>query len=48
MLSITGSSGSPIPSVISSVAFAVSAISVVVQLRQVARGRYFSVTAHLF
>jgi len=37
-----------IATVISTVAFAASAIVVVVQLRQAARERYFSVTAHLF
>src|SRR6266404_9388190 len=37
-----------IATVISTVAFAASAIVVVLQLRQAARERYFSVTAHLF
>src|SRR5580700_3139130 len=37
-----------IATTVSTVAFAASAIVVVVQLRQAARERYFSVTAHLF
>jgi peroxiredoxin len=37
-----------IATVCSSVAFAISAIAVMLQLRQMARERYFSVTAHLF
>ena len=37
-----------IATVFSSVAFAISAIAVMLQLRQMARERYFSVTAHLF
>lgn len=37
-----------IATVVSTVAFAASAIVVVLQLRQAARERYFSVTAHLF
>jgi len=37
-----------IASTVSTIAFAVSAIVVVVQLRQAARERYFSVTSHLF
>src|SRR5207253_2917691 len=37
-----------IATVISTVAFTASAIVVIVQLRQAARERYFSVTAHLF
>ncbi len=37
-----------IATVVSTIAFAASAIVVVVQLRQAARERYFSVTAHLF
>jgi peroxiredoxin len=37
-----------IASTVSTIAFAVSAIVVVLQLRQAARERYFSVTSHLF
>src|SRR5215472_16115425 len=37
-----------IATTVSTVAFAASAIVVVIQLRQAARERYFSVTAHLF
>ncbi|MGH7947941.1 MAG: DUF4760 domain-containing protein [Candidatus Binataceae bacterium] len=37
-----------IATVISTVAFAVSAVVVALQLRQAARERYFSITAHLF
>src|SRR6266403_5026474 len=37
-----------IATVVSTVAFAASAIVVVLQLRQASRERYFSVTAHLF
>src|SRR6266478_2325397 len=37
-----------VATVFSSIAFAVSAIAVMLQLRQMARERYFSVTAHLF
>jgi peroxiredoxin Q/BCP len=37
-----------IATVFSSIAFAISAIAVMLQLRQMARERYFSVTAHLF
>jgi len=37
-----------IATVISTIAFAVSAVAVALQLRQAARERYFSITAHLF
>jgi hypothetical protein len=37
-----------IATTVSTIAFAASAIVVVMQLRQAARERYFSVTAHLF
>lgn len=37
-----------IATVFSSIAFAISAIAVMLQLRQMARERYFSVTSHLF
>jgi hypothetical protein len=37
-----------IATVFSSIAFAISTMAVMLQLRQMARGRYFSVTAHLF
>jgi hypothetical protein len=37
-----------IATTVSTIAFAASAIVVVVQLRQAARERYFAVTAHLF
>src|SRR5258708_10127643 len=48
MSSIDWQVAAPIPTVVSTVAFAASAIVVVLQLRQAARERYFSVTAHLF
>src|SRR5882762_609004 len=48
MLSIDWQVAAAIATVVSTVAFAASAIVVVLQLRQAARERYFSVTAHLF
>src|SRR5712671_3571377 len=48
MPSIDWQVAAAIATVVSTVAFAASAIVVVVQLRQAARERYFSVTAHLF
>src|SRR6266436_1546565 len=48
MPSIDWQVAAAIATVVSTVAFAASAIVVVLQLRQAARERYFSVTAHLF
>src|SRR5437899_11232048 len=48
MPSIDWQVAAAIATVVSTVAFAASAIVVAVQLRQAARERYFSVTAHLF
>src|SRR5882724_5234429 len=48
MPSIDWQVAAAIATVISTVAFAASAIVVVLQLRQASRERYFSVTAHLF
>src|SRR5882762_2507731 len=48
MLSIDWQVAAAIATVVSTVAFAASAIVVVIQLRQAARERYFSVTSHLF
>ncbi len=48
MSSIDWQDAAAIATVLSSLAFAASAIAVVVQLRQAARASYFSVTAHLF
>ncbi len=48
MHSIDWQLAAAIATVFSSVAFAISAIAVMLQLRQMARERYFSVTAHLF
>lgn len=48
MFSIDWQLAAAIATVFSSVAFAVSAIAVMIQLRQMTRERYFSVTAHLF
>lgn len=48
MPSIDWQVAAAIATVVSTVAFAASAIVVVLQLRQAARQRYFSVTAHLF
>jgi len=48
MPSIDWQMAAAIATVISSVTFAASAIAVVMQLRQTARGHFFSVTSHLF
>lgn len=48
MPSIDWQMAAAIATVVSSVTFAASAIAVVLQLRQTARGHYFSVTSHLF
>src|SRR5882672_9369073 len=48
MPSIDWQIAASIATVVSTVAFAASAIVVVLQLRQASRERYFSVTAHLF
>jgi peroxiredoxin len=48
MPSIDWQMAAAIATVISSVTFAASAIAVVLQLRQTARGHFFSVTSHLF
>lgn len=48
MWSIDWQVAAAIATVVSTVAFAASAIVVVLQLRQASRERYFSVTAHLF
>src|SRR5882724_486461 len=48
MPSIDWQVAAAIATVISTVAFAASAIVVVMQLRQAARERYFTVTSHLF
>jgi peroxiredoxin len=48
MQSIDWQVAAAIATVISTIAIAASAIAVVLQLRQAARERYFSVTAHLF
>jgi peroxiredoxin len=48
MPSIDWQVAAAVATVVSTVAFAASAIVVVLQLRQAARERYFSVTAHLF
>src|SRR5260370_16366293 len=48
MPSIDWQVAASIATVVSTVAFAASAIAVVLQLRQAARVNYFSVTAHLF
>jgi peroxiredoxin len=48
MHSIDWQLAAAIATVFSSAAFAISAIAVMLQLRQMARERYFSVTAHLF
>ncbi len=48
MPSIDWQLAAAIATVISSVTFAASAIAVVMQLRQTARGHFFSVTSHLF
>jgi peroxiredoxin len=48
MLSLDWQVVAEIATTVSTVAFAASAIVVVLQLRQAARERYFSVTAHLF
>jgi peroxiredoxin len=48
MFSIDWQLAAAIATVFSSVAFAISAVAVMLQLRQMARERYFSVTAHLF
>jgi peroxiredoxin len=48
MHSVNWQLAAAIATVFSSVAFAISAIAVMLQLRQMARERYFSVTAHLF
>jgi len=48
MSSVDWQCAAAIATVFSSIAFAISAIAVMLQLRQMARERYFSVTAHLF
>jgi len=48
MLAIDWQVAAAIATVISTVAFIASAIVVILQLRQAARERYFSITAHLF
>jgi hypothetical protein len=48
MFSVDWPLAAAIATVFFSVAFAISAIAVMLQLRQMARERYFSVTAHLF
>jgi hypothetical protein len=48
MLGIDWQVAAAIATVISTVAFIASAVVVVLQLRQAARERYFSITAHLF
>jgi peroxiredoxin Q/BCP len=48
MPSIDWQLAAAIATVVSSVTFAASAIAVVIQLRQTARGHFFSVTSHLF
>lgn len=48
MFSLDWQLAAAIATVFSSIAFAISAIAVMLQLRQMARERYFSVTAHLF
>jgi hypothetical protein len=48
MFAIDWQVAAAIATVISTVAFIASAIVVVLQLRQAARERYFSITAHLF
>jgi peroxiredoxin len=48
MYSIDWQLAAAVATVFSSIAFAISAIAVMMQLRQMARERYFSVTSHLF
>jgi peroxiredoxin len=48
MLSIDWQTAAAIATIVSTVAFIASAVVVVLQLRQAARERYFSITAHLF
>ena len=48
MFAIDWQVAAAIATVVSTVAFIASAIVVVLQLRQAARERYFSITAHLF